>query len=89
MVVCRKPLELLITASGKDKGSLSQGDFVRLGANGCPVSNGKPKSLAGIPLHIAIAQQPDVGAVLHTHSIWGTSLSDLYFKDGGLKIEDL
>jgi len=25
--------------------------------------------------------------VLHTHSIWRTSLSDFYFDDGGLKIE--
>ena len=28
IVLCREPLELLITASGKDKGRLKQGDFV-------------------------------------------------------------
>ena len=76
VVVCRKPLELLITASGKDKGCLSRGDFVRVGADGRPTGEGHPKSSAETLLHIAIAQQPDVGAVLHTHSIWGTSLSD-------------
>ena len=87
VVIHQEPLELLITASGKDKGRLARGDFVRVGVDGRPVGEGQPKSSAETLLHIAIAQQPDVGAVLHTHSIWGTLLSDLYFEDGGLKIE--
>ena len=36
VVVRREPLELLITASGKDKGRLMHGDFVRVAANGKP-----------------------------------------------------
>ena len=36
---------------------------------------------------LPLPNNPTYGAVLHTHSIWGTLLSDLYFEDGGLKIK--
>jgi methylthioribulose-1-phosphate dehydratase len=86
VVVCREPLELLITASGKDKGRLTRGDFVRVGASGRPTADGQPKSSAETLLHIALAQQPGVGAVLHTHSVWGTLLSDFFYPQGGFEI---
>ena len=94
VVLERKPLELLITASGKDKGRLAPSDFVRIDSAGCridhpgdefPTSN-RPSAEA--MLHVVLAQLPDVGAVLHTHSVWGTLLSEQYFADGGLVIED-
>src|SRR5438309_11739815 len=69
VVVSREPLELLITASGKDKGRLRQGDFVRVAANGKPTVDGQAKSSAETMLHVVAAQQPGVGAVLHTHSV--------------------
>src|SRR5205823_8710610 len=65
IVVNREPLELLITASGKDKGRLNRGDFVRIGAGGKPTADGQPKSSAETLLHVVAAQQPGVGAVLH------------------------
>ena len=88
VVVNRDPLELLVTASGKDKGRLDKADFVRVGDDGLPSQPGQPKSSAETLLHVAAAQRPDVGAVLHTHSVWGTLLSDLYFDQGGFEIED-
>lgn len=87
VVTCRDPLELLITASGKDKGRLSRRDFVRVNGEGLPIVNEQPKASAETLLHIAIAEQPGVGAVMHTHSIWGTLLSDFYFPDSGFGIE--
>src|SRR6186713_3015658 len=87
VVLSRDPLELLLTASGKDKGRLTRGDFVRIGANGKPLGEGQPKSSAETLLHVVAAQQPGVGAVLHTHSIWSTLLSDLFAGDGGFEIE--
>lgn len=38
-------------------------------------------------LHVVLARQPDVGSVLHTHSIWGTLLSDWYREDGAVTLE--
>ena len=83
VVINREPLELLLTASGKDKGRLARNDFVRVGASGKPTADGQPKSSAETLLHVVAAQQPGVGAVLHTHSIWSTLLSDLFSRKAG------
>lgn len=79
VVLGRDPLELLITASGKDKSALGPDDFVRVDASGQlidPAAAAGRKSSAETLLHCLIAERlPDVGAVLHTHSVWGTILS--------------
>ena len=38
-------------------------------------------------LHIRVVNERGAGAVLHTHSIWSTMLSDLHAERGGLAIE--
>ena len=86
VVLGKEPLELLITASGKDKGRLTRGDFVRVGSNGKPMAEGQPKSSAETLLHVVAAQQPGVGAVLHTHSVWSTVLSDFFYPQGGFEL---
>jgi methylthioribulose-1-phosphate dehydratase len=88
VVVSREPLELLVTASGKDKGKLADTDFVRVGRDGVPTVEGQPKSSAETLLHTVLASQGDVGAVLHTHSVWGTLLSQVYAEEGGFEIHD-
>jgi len=79
VVVSREPLELLITASGKDKSGLSRDDILRVDAGGQllnPTTAAGRKSSAETLLHCLIAELvPDVGAILHTHSVWGTILS--------------
>jgi methylthioribulose-1-phosphate dehydratase len=86
VVVQREPLELLITASGKDKGRLGPGDFVRVNDRGQPTTPGQPKSSAETLLHVVAASQPGVGAVLHTHSVWGTLLSEFFFEQRGFEV---
>ncbi len=86
-VLGHDPVELLITASGKDKGRLGRNDFVRIDGAGNPTSPGQPKSSAETMLHCVVAEKfPHVGSILHTHSVWGTLLSDLYFNQGGFEI---
>lgn len=87
VVLSRDPLRLLITASGKDKGQLRSDDFVIVGADGLPVDPADPKPSAETLLHVVAAQLPGVGAVLHTHSVWTTVLSDLYHGEGCVEIE--
>lgn len=87
VVVSREPLELIVTASGKDKGRLGPHDFVRVGADGKPTTPGQPKSSAETLLHTAAASLPGVGAILHTHSVWSTILSDLFAPQGAIQIE--
>jgi methylthioribulose-1-phosphate dehydratase len=88
VVVSRKPLELLITVSGKDKSALGRDDFVRVDATGRPVDGSGKKSSAETLLHCLLAELiPSVGAVLHTHSVWSTILSGADLDRGSLRIE--
>jgi methylthioribulose-1-phosphate dehydratase len=84
-VVNRDPLRLAITTSGVDKGILSVGEIVEIDEHAKVVAgSGRPSAEAS--LHLAIARARGAGAVLHTHSIWSTILSDAA-TEGGLAIE--
>ena len=78
IVLQRDPMRLLLTASGKDKGALGTGDFVVVDGNGKSLVPGPGKPSAETGLHTLLAELPETGAVLHTHSVWGTLLSDRY-----------
>lgn len=86
-VVRREPLQLAMSPSGVDKGELRADQLLLIdehariaGGNG-----GKPSDES--LLHIRIVKERGAGAVLHTHSIWNTILSDVYASEGGVKIE--
>lgn len=85
-VVSRNPLVLTITATGLDKGKLSPDDFVQIDESGAVIAgSGRPS--AETALHLLLANLRQAGAVLHTHSVWNTLLSDLSGNQGGLWIE--
>jgi methylthioribulose-1-phosphate dehydratase len=98
-VVSREPLRLAITASSVNKGQLRRGDILQCDERGVLVgpragrrSPGSRSPEARRPsaetlLHVEIARLRGSGAVLHTHSVWTTVLSDLYGSDGGFGIE--
>ena len=87
VVVARDPLELLVTASGKDKSGLTRDDFVRVDAAGRVIDGSGRRSSAETLLHCTIVGMiPWVGAVLHTHSVWGTILSAADLPRGSLRI---
>ena len=84
-VVSHDPLRLAITVSGVDKGLMTEHDIVEIDERGAVVAgSGKPSAEAS--LHLAVARARGAGAVLHTHSIWSTILSDTA-TTGGLEIE--
>ena len=87
VVVNRNPLQLLVTASGKDKGRLTREDFVLVDGDGKLLRDDQPKSSAETLLHCVAAKQENVGAILHTHSVWSTILSERFAGIGGLMIE--
>lgn len=82
----RDPFRLLITASGHDKLRLARENFVIVDERGQPVDPSYPKPSAETLLHVVAAGLPDVGAVLHTHSVWSTILSDFYGPQGHIEI---
>jgi methylthioribulose-1-phosphate dehydratase len=87
VVLNNDPVELIVTASGKDKGRLEESDFVHIGSDGNPIEPNQPKSSAETMLHVVLGEQPNIGSILHTHSVWGTLLSDHFFENGGFEIE--
>jgi len=93
VVVSNDPLELLITASGKDKSSLGPDDIVRVDAAGRVIDGSSRKSSAETLLHCLIADLVpalgggQVGAILPTHSVWSTILSGADLPRGSLRIE--
>jgi methylthioribulose-1-phosphate dehydratase len=94
-LVSRKPLTLAITASAVSKGAIAANDVVVIGPNATVVAargpRGPRRKRSGRPsaealLHVTVARVRHAGAVLHTHSIWGTILSDVHAGEGGLTI---
>ena len=79
--VSHDPLRLAITTSGIDKSTLTAGEIVEIDQHG-RVTAGSGRPSAEASLHLTIARARGAGAVLHTHSIWSTILSDATAEDG-------
>jgi methylthioribulose-1-phosphate dehydratase len=86
VVAERHPLRLVMTRSGAAKGSLTADSVVQVDADGASIPPGAGKPSAEARLHVEISTARGAGAVLHTHSIWSTVLSDRHAPDGGLAI---
>ncbi|MCC7007224.1 MAG: methylthioribulose 1-phosphate dehydratase [Acidobacteria bacterium] len=86
-VLSRRPLALAITASGTHKGRLTRRQFLTVDADGRVVGrSGAGRPSAETLLHLELARR-GAGAVLHTHSVWGTIVSDLHADARGLAIQ--
>ena len=86
-VVDREPLRLAMSPSGADKGALGAEQILTIDEQARVVSDPPGRPSDESPLHIRIIQERGAGAVLHTHSIWSTMLSDFHASAGGLTIE--
>src|SRR6185437_10148716 len=75
-VVDREPLGLAISPSGVDKGELVADQILMIDEHGRVLSDHDAKPSDGSALHLMIVKERGAGAVLHTHSIWNTVLSD-------------
>lgn len=86
VVLDRAPLRLLLTGSGFDKGRLRVENFVEVDDQGRSLSPDAPKPSAETLLHVVLARSAGAGAVLHTHSVWGTLLSEAFAGVGVLPL---
>jgi methylthioribulose-1-phosphate dehydratase len=87
VVVSRRPLRLAITLSGAHKGTLRGRDILSVGGDGKVVGRRAGRPSAETAIHLVIARQQGAGAILHTHSVWGTILSESHAKNRGLFLE--
>jgi methylthioribulose-1-phosphate dehydratase len=102
-VANRDPLRLAITASGVDKSRLTLRQILQVDGVGTLLADGELEVRVAPPvaaeararnrpsdetkLHLAVVRARDAGAVLHTHSIWSTILSEVHLERGGLALE--
>jgi len=73
VVLSRAPLELMITASGLDKDSLTETDVVIVDADGLAIP-ARNRTLSGRPsaeavVHARIAQMTGADAIVHVHTV--------------------
>ena len=75
------PTEALLTVSGKHKGQLGMDDVLATDLSGNSLEPGKKPSAETL-LHTQLySWRPEIGAVLHTHSVNATVLSRLTQQD--------
>ncbi|MCW3148255.1 methylthioribulose 1-phosphate dehydratase [Stutzerimonas stutzeri] len=73
--------EVLLTVSGKHKGELGRDDLLAVDMDGNSLEEGKKPSAETL-LHTQLYRwKPEIGAVLHTHSVNATVLSRLTLGD--------
>ena len=86
-VVSRTPLRLAITASSVQKRELAARHVLQCDEGGVVVGRQSGRPSAETLLHIEIARRRHAGAILHTHSVWTTVLSDRHPAESGFAIE--
>lgn len=86
-VLSTKPLRLVITASSAHKGALTPAQFLEVDETGTVHGRRAGRPSAETRLHLEIVKARGAGAVLHTHSVWGTILSDFHADSAGVAIE--
>jgi methylthioribulose-1-phosphate dehydratase len=89
-VLATNPLRLAITASSIDKGRMQPSQILEVGGDGKVAlgseSHGWPS--AETLLHLEVVRCTGARAVLHTHSVWATVLSDFHHLRNGFFIKD-
>lgn len=86
-LLARNPLRVCVTASGLEKGKLDETNFLELDDD-AEILQGFGKPSAETLIHLTIYRfLPKARSILHTHSVWGTILSDHFFEQGAIQIE--
>ena len=86
VVAGSEPLRLAITRSGANKGALTPEHILQIDALG-EVTRGDGRPSDETRLHLTVVRVRGAGAVLHTHSVWSTLLSEAFAPEGRLLIE--
>ncbi|MHB1440042.1 MAG: methylthioribulose 1-phosphate dehydratase [Cuniculiplasma sp.] len=84
-VINMDPVQLVITASGVNKGDMSVSDIIEVDSQGNGI-NTELKPSAETLLHLTVVRETGAKAVIHTHSIWATILSRKFSGKGYMKI---
>jgi methylthioribulose-1-phosphate dehydratase len=87
VVVGRSPLRLAITPSAAHKGALKASQILQIDEAGESTRGVAGRPSAETAVHVEIVRRAGAGAVLHTHSVWSTMLSERHAAQRGFAIE--
>jgi methylthioribulose-1-phosphate dehydratase len=87
LVLSRDPLRVAITASSIDKGRMKPRQILEVDAEGRMLQGTEGRPSAETLLHLEVIRCSNAGAVMHTHSVWTTVLSDYHHAQRGFGIE--
>ncbi|HEX4004393.1 MAG TPA: methylthioribulose 1-phosphate dehydratase [Candidatus Acidoferrales bacterium] len=85
-VLSADPIRLAITSTGLDKSALDPSQFLEIDEH-AKVIRGGARPSAEAHLHVAIVRERRAGAILHTHSVWSTIVSEAFAAERGLCLE--
>lgn len=80
--VSDRPLQFLVTASGKDKRKRTDEDFLLVDELGRAVEETHLKPSAETRLHVEIYRKTNAGCSLHVHTIDNNVISEIYGDQG-------
>lgn len=87
VVLSREPLRVAITASSIDKGRMNPRQILEIDAEGKLLQGTEGRPSAETLLHLEVIRSTGAAAVMHTHSVWTTVLSDYHHAKSGFAIE--
>ena len=87
VALSHEPLRLAITPSAVFKGELTADQILEIDGDARVSHGGIGSPSAESRLHVEVVRARGAGAVLHTHSVWSTALSEQHAHAGGLAVE--
>ena len=88
ILIEENPFQFLITASRKDKGELTEDDFILVDENGISVDGNSQKPSDETLLHSAIYKHTNAKAVFHVHTT-NSALLSIKSKENNIIFSDL
>jgi methylthioribulose-1-phosphate dehydratase len=87
--VNEQPLEMLVSASGLDKGALQTSDFLKVGPAGKILAPTPHKPSSEIGVHEVVYRRTQARACYHVHSVWNNLASQLFREQGSVMVENV
>lgn len=84
-----EPLLLMVSASGRDKASMTTADFLLVDDLLRPVERAALRPSAETAVHARIYEATGCGCVLHVHTVWNNLIAELFASKGEVVLRDL
>lgn len=84
-----EPLLLIVSASGRDKATMTAADFLLVDESLQPTEHGPVRPSAETVVHARIYEATGCGCVVHVHTVWNNLIAELFASQGEITLHDL